>query len=100
MRVIPHPSPTHEVRFATQHRAGGFDFSTHSGHVRADISATSPNPDDLAPLDQASVTATPDEAEAIGHAWIMWANHARAQHTQRNNPAPSHAAHSHAEKAN
>lgn len=87
MRVTPRPSPTPEVRFATTHLVGGFDFSTQSGHVRASISATSANPDHLAPLDQAAVTATPDDAEAIGRAWIEWAHHARTQQCHAPNSA-------------
>lgn len=96
MRVIPNTTPAPEVRFASAHRTGGFDFSTHRGHVQANISATSPNPGDLEPLDQASVTTTPDEAEAIGHAWITWAQHARNECRR----APGHAEHGQPGRAN
>ena len=102
MRVIQNTTPAPEVRFATPHRTGGFDFSTHSGCVQATISATSPNPGDLEPLDQASVTTTPDEAEAIGHAWITWAQHARNQnkHHGQHSHAHSQTAHSPTGRAN
>lgn len=100
---MPAPSPTQqtnpapEIRFATTEHAGGFDFSTHGGHVRATVSATSPYPSDLAPLGQTDLSTTPDDAEAIGYAWIAWAHHARNEQNRR---APSHAAHSHVERAN
>ena len=82
MMATPEAQPTPEVRFSTQDHAGGFDFHTCGGHVCAVISSTSPNPDDFAPLDCASVSTTPDEAEAIGQAWIAWARLARSEQTR------------------
>ena len=87
MMAPPEAHPTPEVRFSTQDRTGGFDFCTSGGQVCASIFATSPNPDDFSPLDHASVSTTPDEAEAIGHAWIAWARQARKE--QRTQPLPT-----------